>query len=306
MKFKNDTNLCLKVHGTGSELLKDFMQFYSESLNLHENTFNLLRDIIHDRLGLFYKPEKRDILADKLSSRVMEKGFDSFLDYYYLLKYDEAAEEEWKQVMDALSVQETFFWREVDQISTLVNVLVPQFFLKPRIAPLRIWCAACATGEEPLTIAMALNEAGWFQRSPIDIFASDASSIAIEKAKAGVYRERSFRNLSPELRSKYFSQTSNGWRVSGDLHCRVNWDIVNLMDEPRVSKLAVAPFIFCRNVFIYFSQQTIRKTVQTFYQHMPDSAYLFVAAAESLLKVTTDFELKDIGGAFVYVKGNKG
>lgn len=280
------------------------MQFYAESLNLHETTFNLLRGLIHDRLGLFYEPEKRDILADKLSCRVMEKGFDSFLDYYYLLKYDETADDEWKHVMDALSVQETFFWREVDQIRTLVNVLVPQYFLKPRIEALRIWCAACATGEEPLTIAMALNEAGWFQRGPIEIFASDASPSAIEKARAGLYRERSFRNLSPELRAKYFTQAGNGWQVSGDIHRRVNWDIVNLMDESGVSKQAVAPIIFCRNVFIYFSQQTIRKTVQTFYRYMPDSAYLFVAAAESLLRVTTDFELKDIGGAFVYVKGS--
>ena len=121
-------------------------------------------------------------------------------------------------MMDALSVQETFFWREMDQVRALVDVIVPQYFSTAAAQPLRIWSAACATGEEPLSIAMALNEAGWFDRAAIEIYASDASAAAIEKARRGVYRERSFRSLPPRLREKYFTEEQGGSRIAPSLH----------------------------------------------------------------------------------------
>ena len=92
------------------------MQFYADTLSLSPSLFTILRDLIHDHTGLFYEDNKRDILANKLSPRAIERGFDFFLDYYYLLKYDQAAEDEWNHVMDALSVQETYFWREIDAV----------------------------------------------------------------------------------------------------------------------------------------------------------------------------------------------
>ncbi|HET8675438.1 MAG TPA: protein-glutamate O-methyltransferase CheR, partial [Blastocatellia bacterium] len=243
------------------------------------------------------------LLTDKLSPLVVERGFNSFLDYYYLLKYDTGAEQEWKRVMDALSVPETFFWREMDQVRALVNVIVPQYFSSPGVKPLRIWSAACATGEEPLSIAMALNEEGWFDRAPIEIYASDASEAAIGRARRGIYRERSFRSLPPKLREKYFSEIQGGWRIAPSLHAKVRWATANLMDEGDVAAFATAPVIFCRNVFIYFSDETIRKTVRMFAERMPTPGYLFVAASESLLRLTTQVQFQEIGGAFVYVKG---
>jgi chemotaxis protein methyltransferase CheR len=278
------------------------MRFYSETLGLPESAFSLLRDLIQERLGIFFENDRRDLLADKLSPRVLEAGFDSFLDYYYLLKYDPKAREEWGQVMNALSVQETYFWREMDQIRALTQTLIPQFLAGHSREKIRIWCAACATGEEPLTIAMALEEAGWFDRLPIEIMGSDASSTALEKARAGRFRERSFRNLPANLRQKYFKEGSGFWQADPDLLARIRWEQVNLMEEEQVRHLAIAPFIFCRNVFIYFSEKTILRAVRTFHRHMPDPGFLFVAAAESLLKLTDDFELEEIGGAFVYVK----
>ena len=155
------------------------MRFYSETLGLSPGAFSLLRDLIHERTGLYYGDEKRDLLADKLSPLVVETGFENFLDYYYLLKYDADAAQHWDRLMDALSVQETYFWREVDQIHALVKVLVPAYAERHPNRPIRIWSAACATGEEPLTIAMALQEAGWFDRTAIEIHASDASSQAL-------------------------------------------------------------------------------------------------------------------------------
>ena len=279
------------------------MTFYADTLGLSGSAFTLLRDLIHERVGLFYDNGKSDLLTDKLSPLVVERGFNSFLDYYYLLKYDAGAEQEWKRVMDALSVQETFFWREMDQVRALVNVIVPQYFSSPGVKPLRIWSAACATGEEPLSIAMALNEEGWFDRAPIEIYASDASEAAIGRARRGIYRERSFRSLPPKLREKYFSEVQGGWRIAPGLHAKVRWANANLMDERDVAEFANASVIFCRNVFIYFSDEAIKKTVQMFAERMAEPGYLFVAASESLLRLTTRVQFREIGGAFVYVKG---
>jgi len=272
-------------------------------LGLPDQANTLLRDLIHERTGMFFDNGRTDLLSDKLSPLVVQRGFTSFLDYYYLLKYDDTAENEWRDIMNTLSVPETYFWREMDQIRTLVDIIIPQWFASGRSDPFRIWSAACASGEEPLTIAMALEEAG-LERFPIEIYASDGSSQAIKKAHAAVYGERSFRSLPPPLRAKYFThQTETSlWRVSERLHSRINWSVANLVHAPAVSRLAAVQAIFCRNVFIYFSDQSIGKTVRLFAENLQAPGYLFVATAESLLRLTTDFELQEIGDAFVYRK----
>src|SRR6185369_4765822 len=133
-----------------------------------------------------------------------------------------------KKVIDAVTVQETFFWREIDQIHALVDILVPEWAARGYGEPLRIWSAGCATGEEPLTIAMALSEAGWFDRIQIEIYGSDASFVAIEKAQRGVYSEGRMGGVSPESRSKYFIPVNEGWQVKPELHKRIQWSVTNL------------------------------------------------------------------------------
>ena len=277
----------------------------SQNLALPEGTTGLIQSLINERTGMYFDNGKSDILIDKLSPLVIERGFTSYLDYYYLLKYDAAATSEWLNVMNALSVQETYFWREFDQVRTLVQTLLPQWHAQNSNSTLRIWSAACATGEEPLTIAMALNEAGWFERASIEILASDASSKAIDRATQGVYRERAFRNLSPHLRARYFQPDGSCWRIRNDIHSRVKWEVANLMEPNQIAPLATADFIFCRNVFIYFSESAIGRVVRSFARFIRPPGYLFVGAAESLLRVSTDFTLSEIDDAFVYVKREK-
>jgi len=275
----------------------------ADSLGLSSSALPLLRDVIHERLGLVYNEARFDMLADRLAPLVIERGFTSYLDYYYLLKYDQDASAEWAKVIDALSVPETYFWREIDQIQAIAAHVVPSLMREQPYSPVRIWCVPCASGEEPLTVAMVLEEAGLFGRGLINIHGSDASPASIEKARAARYRERSFRALPPALRDKYFRQDGDCWTATPELKLRINgYTVVNLLSEAEVRPLARAPIIFCRNVFIYFSQGAVQRVVAQFERETPTPAYLCLGASESLLRTPSRFDLEEIGGAFVYVK----
>jgi chemotaxis protein methyltransferase CheR len=150
---------------------------------------------------------------------------------------------------------------------------------------------------------MALQEAGHGAK-PIQIIASDASRAALEKAKKAVYRERSFRNLPEDLRQKYFVKVEGGWKPVDEITRRITFRQANLTVQTDVTELAKVNAIFCRNVFIYFSPQVIARTVRWMAEQLPEGGHLFVGAAESLLKLTTEFSLEDVGGALVYVRNN--
>lgn len=262
----------------------------------------LLRDLLHERTGIFYEPARFDTMLDKLRGRVEARAFSSFLDYYYLLKYEAGAAEEWLHVMDAFSVQETYFWREVAQIQALVEVVVPAWFREHPGRPLRIWSAACATGEEPYSLAMALIEGG-FGGHPISILASDASRSAIEHARRASYRERSFRALPAELRAKYFVPAERGEsRLLVERLLPVTFRRANVVSEADIADLATAPVVFCRNVFIYFSPESTRRAALQFARAMSKGGHLFIGASETLLKLTPAFDLQEICDAFVYVR----
>lgn len=264
-------------------------------------TFLLLRDLLHDRLGIWFDEGKRDLLATKLSDRIAALGLSGFLPYFYFLKYDAAAANEWAEVSDCLSVQETYFWREIDQVRAFVDVLMPQHVAQNR-GPIQIWSAACASGEEPLTLLMALAEAGWLDRVPVEVWATDMSPTAIEKATRGVYRDRSFRVLPSSLREKYFSATESGWRVDPALQSRISYHQANLLNPYETASFAAARYIFCRNVFLYFSLTTVTQVVAGFEERMPRPGFLFVGVAESLLRIKSGFELEQIGDAFLYTR----
>jgi chemotaxis protein methyltransferase CheR len=269
-----------------------------KALRVPEGIPGLLRDLIHDRTGIYFEDSRTDLLLAKFEPLARDRGCASFLDYYYALKDNDRGE--WDRAWEALSVQETYFYREITQINILVDKIIPEWFQKTS-QPFRIWSAACATGEEPYSIAIALVEKG-LESKPIEIFGSDASPAALEKAQRGIYREKSFRALSPALRQKYFQPVTGGAQLSPEIMKRVTFSRVNLLELGEVSPVARVQAILCRNVFIYFSRHSIRQTVAMMAAKMSPGAHLFVGASESLLRLTTDFELKEIEGALVYVR----
>ena len=260
----------------------------------------LLRDLIVQRTGVFYAEARFDMLEERLGELMAARCLPTLLDYYYLLRYDPDAGTAWGELADRLAVPETYFWRQPEQFAALTEEVLPRLVAERPGRPLRIWSAACCSGEEPLSIAMALTEGGWFDRVPIELVGSDASRALVERARRGVYGERSLRFLSPERRERYFTREGAGWRIDPALHARVRWETANLLDPAEAGPLASADVVFCRNVFIYFSDDAIRAVARMLAERMPPVSFLFLGAPESLMRLGSDFSMVEIGSAFAY------
>lgn len=269
------------------------------ALPLSPQVFAIIAHLIEDAAGLHYDPRDAELLAEKLSTRASERELDSLLDYYYYLRYDDDGRRELEALIDTLVVNETYFFREVDQLRALVTGLLPAL-LKSRPS-LRIWCAACSTGEEALTLAMILEEHGL--RDRVEILATDISTRVLRRAEAGVYGGRSLRVLSADDRARYFVENGDGTvRVRGDLAERIQWQRVNLFDEDRVRALGLFDVILCRNALIYFRDETVVSVVGRFARSLQTAGLLLVGASESLLRFGTAFSCEEHGGAFFYRK----
>jgi chemotaxis protein methyltransferase CheR len=276
--------------------------FANELFALPQGVYVLLRDLVVERTGVLFDDQKRELLADKLSALVADSGLTSFLDYYYLLRYDDPTQSHLAALMNRLAVPETFFWRQSDQLEALAKVIAPAHFAKRHSGPLRVWSAACCSGEEPVSIAMALAEEGILDRYPVEIVATDGSPALVERARRGEYGERAFRQLPADMREKYFVNRGTSWQPADRLTAPIRWGVVNLVHDAQVRLFAAADVIFCRNVFIYFADDAVRRTVQAMSDSMAADGYLFVGAAESLTRLGVDLELVEVGSAFGYRK----
>jgi chemotaxis protein methyltransferase CheR len=271
-----------------------------------DTALRLLAELIHDHTGLVYDASRLDLLADKLSGRVAERAAGSLLDYYSFLRYDDQADEEWQRLQTALAVNETYFWREEEQMRAAAEILIPRFQRERPGAPLRIWHAACATGEEPYSMAILLDQTGAFDRGPVELLATDFNQAALTQARAASYRPRSFRQFPEALRDRYFQPDGGQFRLNDSIRARVTFAYLNLLDLPAMRPMGSFDLIFCRNAFIYFSNAAIQQVITAFHQALLPERYLCVAASESLLRWSTLFELVEVGRAFLYQRRAQG
>lgn len=259
----------------------------------------LLRRFVEERTGLHYGEEIQDLLLDKLSRRAALAGFESALDYYYFLRYDPAASAEMDSLIDAIVVGETYLFREPDQLRVLVDeVLAPQALGGRR---LRVWSAACSTGAEPLTLAALLAQRGIDQR--VEIVASDISLSALERARRGQLGRRALRDSLPPGCERWFLVEPDGSVcVSPELLERIQWRRVNLVNPLEMRAMSPCDAILCRNVLIYFSDDTARSVVEALNDVLVPGGHLLVGASESLLRLGTLLSCEERGGAFFYRK----
>jgi chemotaxis protein methyltransferase CheR len=266
--------------------------------------FRLLRDFISGFCGLWFDDDSAYFLERRLQQRLRERQLDSFLDYYYLLLYGAEREEELSRVVDVLTTNETYFFREMNQLRALTEEIVPELVQRRGgRRRLRLWSAGCSTGEEPYTLAILLLEhpllAGW----DTEIFASDISQRVLHSARRGVYTASSFRCTEPGYRERYFEPVDAGSsRVVEPVRRLVTFGQLNLLAPEQWTILGQFDVILCRNVMIYFNAEGKRKMVESFHRKLDGGGFLLLGHAESLMNVTTAFTLRHFRHDMVYQK----
>jgi len=283
------------------------MSTFNLSLNHHlelpDDVFRLLRDQIYKRTGMWFADSSKYLLQKRLSPRARELNFDSFQKYFYFLQYDPRAESEFDQIYDLVTTNETYFFREPAQLTAFIDEIVPDILAKKPIKKVRVWSAGCSSGEEPYSIAILLQEAGWYERAAFEIFASDINQQVLQKARRGQYRESAFRSTEATLRDRYFTREADtSWNIKDEVRNRVSFGRLNLYDEARVSLLGHLDIIFCRNVIIYFDDSSKKVVVTNFYNRLIDGGYLLLGHSESLISLSTQFKLRHLKNDMVYQK----
>jgi chemotaxis protein methyltransferase CheR len=261
--------------------------------------FSLLGSLVESRFGLHYARQDAEVFCDRVRLRAVERGFDSLLDYYYYLRYDPAGVTELDLLAEHLVVSETYFFREAKALTALVDLHLRPVILRGQRP--RVWCAAAATGEEPLSLAMLLDQHGLLD--DVDIIATDLSERALESARRGAYRGRSFRAAPFPGQERWLLMNHDHGTVSPDLIARIQWRRVNLCDPMPYPS---GPFdaILCRNVLIYFSDEIAAGVVRRLSERLTPTGVLLVGISESLLRFGTLLRCEERGGVFFYEKVN--
>ncbi|HXU65643.1 MAG TPA: CheR family methyltransferase, partial [Polyangia bacterium] len=219
-------------------------------LPMSPQVFAILSALVAEHAGLHFDQDHASIFADKVAARAAGAGFDSLLDYYYFIRYDPGGRAELEALIEALVIGETYLFRELGPLEVAVSEFIMPALARGRRP--RIWSSACATGEEPHTLAMVLADRGVLD--DVDIVASDINRVSLARAQSGRYSARSVRGDVPAFGVPWLQVTDREITVSQRLTAAIDWRRVNLMDAAAVAELGTFDVILCRNVLIYFDE----------------------------------------------------
>jgi chemotaxis protein methyltransferase CheR len=272
------------------------------SPRLDPEAFRLIRALVNEAAGLALPDDARASVERKLAERLLSLRLEGFHEYYRYLRYHAQRRSELETALEALTTNETYFFRELQQLQAFEREVLPALSRAGRERrTLNVWSAGCATGEEVYTLAILIVHSGFFQGWDVRVLGNDISRRCLQTARRGVYREASFRAM-PAGFERYFAETAGGLGVVPEIRALCHFAHLNLMDEPRMAILGKVDAIFCRNVLIYFDQVSRRRVIQSFYDRLHPEGFLMLGHSESLLHTSTAFELCHLRGDLAYRK----
>lgn len=263
---------------------------------LDDQTFAQFRAYIYDLTGIDYTESKRYLLDTRVRHRARETNMDDGPNYLSFLKSSADNQVEIDLLIDQVSTHETSFFRHANQIK-IFDKIITEVIAERRLTGskrLKIWSAACSTGEEPYTLAMVVREklageSGW----DISVQGTDISSGSIAQARRGRFAERGVRNTPEPYLSKYFHrdpQDPHFYTLSPDLANAVKFDAISLIDDSQTTSRRDFDIVFCRNVLIYFDDTAKKRVLEVLWQSLVPGGYLVLGPSDSLHGLSNSFQ----------------
>jgi chemotaxis protein methyltransferase CheR len=272
---------------------------------LSKENFAKIGEFIYRKSGIYLEEEKHfDKLAKYIDKRSKELSIDNFRKYFYRLRFDDPDGEEFQELMNAITVNETYFFREKDQFEVLVDRILRELHAKmPKNRPLRILSSPCSTGEEPYSIILHIVEEGNIvEERDIEVVGIDIDSTVIEKAKVARYTERSVHAIPKEILERWFVKRKLGYELGEELKGTVDFQVANVFDKMQMRKLGKFDVIFSRNMLIYFDDASRKEVAMTFYDMLNPGGYVLLGHAEYMSRIVSVFSAKKIDKTLIYQK----
>ncbi|MDR2034689.1 MAG: protein-glutamate O-methyltransferase CheR [Helicobacteraceae bacterium] len=263
--------------------------------DISREEFKLFQDYVYKNVGIALADHKITLVQGRLAKRLRALGLNSYKEYYDYMIADHSGEEEY-QLISAISTNVTQFFREGSQWDFL-NDELPKILARKREKKLRIWSAACSSGEEPYSIAIFLHtHINDFSQWDINILASDISKRVLAKAKNGVYEEKDIQGVPRNLLNSYFAIGKNErgekeYGVTDPIKRMITFKMFNLVYDSFHFFASNFDIIFCRNVMIYFDAQTQHRLISSYHKVLNENGLLFVGHSESLTRNKEEFKL---------------
>ena len=274
---------------------------------LSDETFALLRDFIYSKTGIYFPEKKKYLIEGRLAKRLQFLNITTFEDYLHLLKYGQQKENEFGILCNTVTINETSFYRNEAQMVAFHQKLAGEVIEAKKTVGtriLKIWSAACSSGEEPYTLAMLFLE-HLKPRYPdlhIEIVGTDINTAVVDMARAAEYSHYAIRSLPELYVKKYFDNNNGLYRLRPEVKELVRFEYKNLIDHQTMRQMTHFDFIFCSNVLIYFDQKAKIQVVGDLYDSLNRGGYLFIGSSEMLHRISNAFKIVSFPKMTVYKK----
>ena len=268
---------------------------------LSDGLFDKFIKLIYKKTGLYYESNKKYFVQKRIEKRAELLGMETLNEYYMMLRFTDDSSEFYRLIND-LTVNETYFFRDFPQLRNFAEDVLPVFVKKQEgRKKIKIWCAACSTGEEPYTLFIILQEMldnpeDW----DIQIIASDINTEVLQSARLGLYESRAVKDVPPEYLEKYFTKRKDKYLISLNARKSVSFKQINLMNENEIGDINGCDFIFCRNCLIYFNDESRKSVLSSFYKSLNIGGFLFLGHSESVGRISSAYKARRIGDTTVY------
>lgn len=272
-------------------------------ISISDDDFQKFQEYFYRKTGIQFEPSKRYFVDKRLIERIEATDNESFRAYFTMLRF-QASGVELQALVNMMTINETYFFREEYQFHCLVNSILPDIVArKMSKAPIRIWVIPSSSGEEAYSIAMCLIER-WpgIEDWDVEIISSDIDTRILDQAREGKYSDRSVKNVPKAYLQKYFTHTGESYQISKDLRDTVQFTRVNLNDPADVRPYRNFDVIFCRNLLIYFDDVSRKQAAETFYEALLPEGFICLGHSESMSRISSIYKIRKFPEAIVYQK----